>query len=266
RKFSKRLSELESFGDEIGWHVHLWRWNDAVGGWYAEVDDRPWIEKCIRKGYSAIPERWRPTSVKSGWGFQTYRTLALLGELGLKVDLSCIPDAHNISYTKQGLKVDVQDWRGSPTLPYLPHKKDHKKAGGEEALSIWEVPNATFRYKNLNVAGRFVRNMIPYRGGKLVSPRIVVKKRGSAAAGGSIELFRRACDEVFSSAGKGGISVFSIYFHPDCLLVDSSSGLYENRDNLAANLECIGTVSKRTGVPFRFLTGKELVAKLGATE
>ncbi|MDG6219986.1 MAG: hypothetical protein QCI38_00880 [Candidatus Thermoplasmatota archaeon] len=258
---AKILKELASFGDEIGWHVHLWKWHEEKRGWYAETSDALWKEACIREGHGSIPDGWKPFSAKAGWCYQDPLTMRVMSNLGLKADFSCVPDAFNTSFTKEGLPVDVMDWRGSPLEPYHPSRKDPRRAGSD-ALPIWEVPSAPFKRSAKRIVGTFAKNMLPFQNGKVCLPKIVVKRYGAVTAGGSTINFQKGCEAAFQNAKAGKTVVFSTYFHPDCLLVDKSSGLYENRDNLFENIQKIKDTSSDTGVPFRFVTGKELVAFL----
>ncbi|GAH11895.1 unnamed protein product, partial [marine sediment metagenome] len=46
--------KLESRGDEIGWHPHVWRWSERNKCWFQEVNDEDWISNCLEEGFSSF--------------------------------------------------------------------------------------------------------------------------------------------------------------------------------------------------------------------
>jgi len=237
--FEKLFFGLRERGDEIAWHVHFWRWHDEKGSWFQETKDKTWLSSCVDKGFSQLPKEFGIESVKSGWGFHNEFTLCLLSERGLRADFSCVPDLRNVSRTEQGLPYDVMDWVGAPIEPYHPH-----------GLSILEVPNSTYPYGARKIFTRFLSAL----------PQLIVRRRGFASVATQPQFFQRVVDDAFKRAARSGKWYLLSYFHPDCLLAEAASGLYENRDFLVHNLKYIEAMSQKTDVPVTYVTGRELSA------
>ena len=71
RNFMSLWKKLESEGDEIGWHPHLWRWNERIKSWYPELENKIWIENCMEEGYNRFPKQFKLTAVECAGIFIT---------------------------------------------------------------------------------------------------------------------------------------------------------------------------------------------------
>jgi len=121
KEFSSFWKELEKEGDEIGWHLHLWRWEPQNKIWYQEIQDEEWIKKCILKGFMAFKEERKmpPLAVRMGWVFHNNLTMKEISTLGVKVDLSAIPGLNKIIIIRKHI-LDYANWRKTPAYPYHP--------------------------------------------------------------------------------------------------------------------------------------------------
>ena len=134
-------------GDEIGIHVHAWRWHQEDGEWFADYGDQTWVEHCIQTSVGAYREVFgtTPASFRFGDSWMNNRTLALLEELGIRYDLTLEPgvkDVPGLALGERATGVGVE-YVATPTEPYRPSFDDFKRPGGLKRRKIWLVPVST---------------------------------------------------------------------------------------------------------------------------
>lgn len=236
RGFFNLWHELKRDGDEIGWHPHLWRWTDEYKTWYQEIEDERWIERCLMGGYKAIPEEFKPLSVRMGWDFHNNFTMQTLDNLGIKCDLSALPGLRSEGAEVHQVIVDKYNWISSPKKPYKPCKTNYQVAcNNMRALRITEIPLTTgnialwlFILKTL--LGRSRRRFYELNPTKHpVYTRNIIKK-----------------------AFKTGYLV--MYSHPDELLPEK--GLF-SYINFRKNFEIIAEMSKKYNLSYTYRTATE---------
>ncbi|HKP89495.1 MAG TPA: hypothetical protein VJT75_05915 [Thermoleophilaceae bacterium] len=86
-QFRDDLDALVGEGDQIGLHVHPWRWDDELDRWI--VDHRPeWAARCVNYGLDAYEDAFgRPArSFRAGDGAMSGAMLEALGARGVTVD------------------------------------------------------------------------------------------------------------------------------------------------------------------------------------
>lgn len=150
REHSPLWQALQDSGHELGWHPHLWRWNQDQGFWYQEVEDEPWIEHCLKGGFEAFSEALgRPKSARMGWVYHNNFTMRIFDELCIRVDLSGVPGQRfPRGPDKRGsLLIGGCDWSITPERPYYPSVKDYRRPAqqGEKTLKVLELPNSTMK-------------------------------------------------------------------------------------------------------------------------
>ena len=144
-EFRELWQRLQSRGDEIAWHPHVWRWSDEHRCWYQEIHDDEWIEQCLEEGYQALCRAvGRPVqSCRMGWEFHNNTSMQTLDRLGVRVDLSATPGHYCEGTGDRGsIFHKYTDWRGTPESPYQPSVMDYRRPAreGEQELGLTEVP------------------------------------------------------------------------------------------------------------------------------
>lgn len=144
-EFRELWQRLQSRGDEIAWHPHVWRWSDEHRCWYQEIHDDEWIEQCLEEGYQALCRAvGRPVqSCRMGWEFHNNASMRTVDRLGVRVDLSATPGHYCEGTGDRGsIFHKYTDWRGTPEVHYRPSTIDYRRPSqdGEEALSLTETP------------------------------------------------------------------------------------------------------------------------------
>ena len=144
-EFRELWQGLESRGDKIAWHPHVWRWSDEHHCWCQEIRDDAWIEECLEEGYQALCRAvGRPVeSCRMGWEFHNNASMRTVDRLGVRVDLSATPGHYCEGTGDRGsIFHKYTDWRGTPSRPYRPSLEDYRRPAraDERALGIMEVP------------------------------------------------------------------------------------------------------------------------------
>jgi hypothetical protein len=139
------IRELESSGDEIGWHPHFYRYNQKQKLWYQELNDIDWQCEVLESAYNlfhkSIPGR--PVSVRTGWIYHNNSTLKKLDQLGIKIDFSAAPGLKTNPPKNKSFPYNIYDWFITGREPYYPSVNDYRRAArkGESSLTILEAPN-----------------------------------------------------------------------------------------------------------------------------
>lgn len=248
------LARIAKRDDEIAWHPHLWRLDDDGMSWFQEMEDLEYMDTCLRNGFKAIPEDYRPSVVRTGWDFHNAFTMQCLSDLGIAADLSALPGiaSEGSLDPKTRRRIVVRDWIGSPDRPYFPSKMDPRKEAKSqtERLDILEIPVSTF---TLPAAMRLV---------KRARDRIKGRQSGSKFSEPYITktpaLFKAALDYYFRRRDAVRIPLV-VEFHADELLPDS--GAY-SMPNVIRNLEQAVDSCSRIGLTARFERASVVAGRL----
>jgi len=244
KEFSSFWKELEKGGDEIGWHLHLWRWDRCHKIWYQEVQDEEWIKGCILEGFRAFKEEWGkpPSSVRMGWIFHNNLTMEEISTLGVKVDFSAIPGLNKIIIAREHIH-DYADWRRTPTYPYHPSSLDYQVPLKGKSLSLWEIPCMPLCSNCL---------MWPYNFRALMSGKnnILIRPIFAATITTFPFLFKRALRRWLKVNEFRRIIFLATYFHPDELLSSK-------REFFIKNLLCIQKMARLHKREVHFLTASQ---------
>ena len=265
RNFSDLWKKLEQQGDEIGWHPHLWRWSKKNRSWYQEVSDNEWMNHCLEKGHREFVKLIKSvSSVRMGWGFHNNFTMKKVDELGVLVDLSASPDLkHEGGPDERGSHfLNEYDWSITTQKPYRPSKQDYRRSekNNEQNLRILEIPITTvpksmsrvFIEEALKLAPIDLRKRI-LRGAdiqfKSVQHRYVANITESS--------FKHVAKQKFKEAKRNPeahVNLVAI-FHPIELFRQ------KRFKNLRNNLNAIKELSRRSNIPFSFLTATEIAER-----
>lgn len=251
RNFRSLWKELESEGDEIGWHPHLWRWNERIESWYPELEDKGWIENCLEEGFKSFSGEFRLMSSRMCWNFHNNITMNKINELGIAVDISAMPGQKFIKYVYESAYFPNYDWEGSPEHPYFPSHLDYRREADKNGppLNILEIPLTNFK---ISLPWRIKRNL-----NKLFKPKggYPLGKRNPLKITGNPDLFKLSVKEKFFESKQRNCSPFLVsFFHADEVLPGTKNS---NLINVKKNFENILEASEKYGVPFRFITAKE---------
>jgi hypothetical protein len=166
--YAGALSEVSRAGDEIGLHVHAYRWDGAAGDWVADHGNPAWIAQCVEASAEAFRSAFgrRCAAYRMGDRYLDEPTLGLMEKLGGRVDLTVEPGygpspAVFVEHLHTGSLPDV---RTAPRRAYRPSPGDFRipDASGERAISIlplstWKIPGLLAAVRRVYVAARVLR-------------------------------------------------------------------------------------------------------------
>jgi hypothetical protein len=92
-RYGAQLAALEADGDELGLHLHTWRWLGSVGTWIAEREDQAWIAASVHAALDAFEDAFgRPCrSHRGGDRFISPTAVEILAARGVTTDLTVEP-------------------------------------------------------------------------------------------------------------------------------------------------------------------------------
>ncbi len=92
-RYPEIIDQLQSDGDELGLHIHSWRWDSIKRRWVADHANQSWVEQCVRTSFAAFQRALgRPCqSFRFGDRWMNNETMSLVEQLGAKFDLSLEP-------------------------------------------------------------------------------------------------------------------------------------------------------------------------------
>jgi len=255
KNFESMWKRLSDEGDELAWHPHAWYWNDSRKCWYNEISESENILKSYDVGFMAFKDKmgFSPAATRSGINFHNSRTLERLDELGIKADLSANPRL-KLFYARPavgGSMIEGYDWSRAPVDPYHPSRFDYQlPAGGNEALSLIEIPLTTWRkdFDDLE----FWRGLIPvcFFNGTATTGRPIMKGWFVADVWGDPFRFELAFNHVLRKASKAELAHFASALHPDDITD-------RNYRRLRRNLSYAISAARQNGMELEFVTASE---------
>ena len=125
--YGRELAELQSSGDEIGLHIHCWRWK---GQWIEDNADAGWLEHCADVSLRGYLEAFGRACEANNNGdrFMSNRLCRQLDDAGVVVDLSIEPGlrAQRTIVPSEVATGWLPDCRTAPTFAYRPARNDFR--------------------------------------------------------------------------------------------------------------------------------------------
>lgn len=142
----KEIARAEVLGDEIGLHVHFWRWNESSTRWLVDHGNPAWVSHCLRESFASFRNAFgRPCrTYRSGDRWHDNESVRLVEELGVEFDLTLErgqpaaatmhPDAESTG--------SIADYARLPIYPFHPSHDDFREPDVTGTRSIWMFPLA----------------------------------------------------------------------------------------------------------------------------
>lgn len=154
KRYGGAIRQLEQGGDELGLHIHAWRWNDALLRWVIDHGDQDWVEHCIHVSFEAFQDAFgRPCrSFRFGDRWMNNETMDLMESMGVDFDLTIEPGRGARPSVRPGElhTGSFPDYTTAPSWPYKPCRHDFRKHSGGAKRGLWEIPLSTEK-----MGGRF---------------------------------------------------------------------------------------------------------------
>jgi hypothetical protein len=140
-RYRRLIDELGAAGDELGLHVHPWRWEAGSRRWIEDFADQAWVEHCVRSAFEAFAESMGTPcrAFRFGDRWMSDAALGLLEALGARVDLTPEP-GQNVAGPPEPFLGRFPDYTGVPRRPYRPARSDFTRAGVKDARDLWVIP------------------------------------------------------------------------------------------------------------------------------
>jgi hypothetical protein len=212
--------ELEQSGDEIAWHPHLYRWDEAAQLWNPDLDPASCADQLASVHAELEEADHTFTSTRMGEAFHCNETMAAVESLGLRVDSTAIPGR-----TRRDLS-RAFDWSLTPNRPYRPSSDDYR-VPGRNPREVLEVPMTS-----VSIQADYDAAPLP----RYVNPTF------------HHEIFKAALDKHLA-AHAGGEEVLVTVFHldevcpraePHALYAFSMDGLRRNVAYLIERVDAAG--------------------------
>jgi hypothetical protein len=162
------LTALSSAGDEIGLHIHPWRWDGRAGEWVADFADVEAGREAVRCGFNAFHDElgFACRSIRFGDRWLNRDISALAARLGARFDLTPEPGMEPEPPPEAHLG-SMPDYSHTPTVPYRPSLRDPTTQGHSGMRRRpWMIPLTTFDYESVmhKIASRRVATSPPANG------------------------------------------------------------------------------------------------------
>ena len=143
RRAWDRLLEAQ---DEVGLHVHAYRWEPRLEDWVEAYGDQEWVERCVRDGVGAFTEHFGrpPAAFSMGMDWTNQETVRLASRLNVHYDLSMVAGKEPQPFPPQnGYSGMAPDCSRIRLRPYHPAPEDFLAAAPDGADGMWLIPQSS---------------------------------------------------------------------------------------------------------------------------
>ncbi|MEP9390384.1 hypothetical protein [Mesorhizobium sp. KR9-304] len=145
-----RIAQLE--GDEIGLHMHPWRWDEVTRGWCQDHGDEGWVLQCARSSIDAYRGAFgkTPAAYRGGDRFLSNAMVRLLEEEGVQLDLTLerMPGAARLVEAERGTG-NIPDGENIPPSAYRPSSADFRVPDPDKTSGLGMLPLTAYEQETL---------------------------------------------------------------------------------------------------------------------
>jgi hypothetical protein len=145
-RYRREFETLRAAEDEIGVHVHAYRWDDRAGNWIEDYGNQDWVERCVRTGVGAFEERFGcpPAAFSTGMDWTNQATIRLVSGLAIRYEFSAILGREPQPFPPRDAYTGVApDCSRIPARPYHPRADDFLSAGADGEDGPWLIPQSS---------------------------------------------------------------------------------------------------------------------------
>ncbi|HZS32915.1 MAG TPA: hypothetical protein VFC42_06005, partial [Methylomirabilota bacterium] len=148
RRYRRQLESALAHGDEVGLHLHAFRWSASLG-WIVDYGDAEWLAGCVRESLAAFRSAFGRdcAAFRFGEHWLDDAALRVLEHHGIRYDLTLepgMPGGWPVRRTKQARGV-MPDLRAMPERPYRPSRSDFRRPDPARTDGLWIIPVTTGR-------------------------------------------------------------------------------------------------------------------------
>jgi hypothetical protein len=142
-RYADFVEEIQSHGDELGIHMHTFRWSEKQNNWIHDFG-KDWTAHCIGTSLEAYRQALgvNCVSYRGGDFWHSTEAVKLLEQLGVRFDLTVEPGLRPGKARQPG----IPDWKfipryyRVPRTTYTPSELDFRVAGPPGSRSITMIP------------------------------------------------------------------------------------------------------------------------------
>jgi hypothetical protein len=143
-RYRTHLENVLRLGDELGLHLHPYRWLDKEGTWLQDFANQNWVEHCLRSAMEAFAASLgQPClSMRFGDRWLNTDTVNLAEKLGIRFDLTIEPGMRALPSPIPGELASgmLPDYRRVPRTPYAPSRGDFRRSARGHERTIRMIP------------------------------------------------------------------------------------------------------------------------------
>ncbi len=140
--YERDISQFESAGDEMGLHIHCWRWK---GQWIEDNADIDWLEHCADVALDGYREAFGRSCRANNNGDRVMwnRLARQLDDAGIVADLSVEPGlrAARVMAPTETSTGWYPDTRTAPSFAYRPARSDFRTPDPERTEGLVMIPH-----------------------------------------------------------------------------------------------------------------------------
>jgi hypothetical protein len=152
KHFEAEWRAVQCEGDEIGLHMHPWRWDDAARGWCQDHADEGWVLQCARSSIDAYRKAFgnTPAAYRGGDRHLSNAMVRLLEEEGVQLDLTLerMPGVARLVEAERGTG-DIPDGANIPQSAYRPSFQDFRVPDPGKTSGLIMLPLTAYDGKTL---------------------------------------------------------------------------------------------------------------------
>lgn len=152
KRYAAHWESAQAAGDEIGLHMHGWRWQEQTGQWSQDHGDAAWMEHCLRSAIGEYRAHFgkTPPVYRGGDHYLDDLVLRVLHEEGIPLDmtLELLPAIQRLVEEEHGTG-SLPDCSGAPAYAYRPSVEDFRAPAFDQKQGLGILPLTPFRGKSL---------------------------------------------------------------------------------------------------------------------
>lgn len=144
--YREALKEMVAAHDEVGLHVHAYRWDADGNCWIDDYGNQEWVNHCIHMGVSTFEKFFqrKPASFSMGMDWTNQATIQLVTELQIRYEFSTVLGKEVQPFPIYGNYTGVApDCSRIPQRPYRPSQKNFLSPAAHQEDGIWIFPQSS---------------------------------------------------------------------------------------------------------------------------
>lgn len=140
-RYRGHFDSFLSAGDELGIHLHPWKWDYDKSAWKQDFADQSWVTHCVEVAFAAFEKAFGSTcrAFRFGDRWMNDETMHLVERLGATSDSTIEPGRVGTETPDEYIGT-FQDYSDVPRYPYRPSRLDFMSPKPEPVLDIVVIP------------------------------------------------------------------------------------------------------------------------------